>query len=53
MLKSGDWLKKMKDGTLLDEMRLGWVMYRKGRLKLLPHKIKGKEEIEKLFKNSS
>ena len=51
MLKSGDWLRKMKDGTLLDEMRLGWTMYRKGRLNLVPKKIKGREEIEQLFKN--
>jgi heterodisulfide reductase subunit C len=52
MLKSGDWLQKMKDGALLDEMRLGWTMFQKGRLKLLPQKIKGREEIEKLFKDS-
>ena len=49
MLKSGDWLHKLKDRTIIDEMRLGWTMYRKGRLNLLPKKIKGKEEIEKLF----
>ncbi|MBI5601994.1 MAG: 4Fe-4S dicluster domain-containing protein [Deltaproteobacteria bacterium] len=51
MLKSGAWLQKMKDLTIMDEMRLGWTMYRKGRLNLLPKKIKGKEEVQKMFKN--
>ena len=51
MLKSGEWLQKMKDLTIMDEMRLGWTMYRKGRLNLLPKKIKGKDEIQKMFKN--
>lgn len=50
MLKSGEWLTKLKDLTILDEMRLGWTMYRKGRLNLLPRHIKGREEIKKLFK---
>jgi heterodisulfide reductase subunit C2 len=49
LLKSGDWFHKLKDRTILDEIRLGWMMVRKGRLNLLPHKIKGKEEIRKLF----
>jgi heterodisulfide reductase subunit C2 len=51
LLKSGDWLQKLKDHTLLNEVRLGWTMVRKGRLNLLPRKIKGREEIEKLFNN--
>ncbi len=50
MLKSGEWLTKLKDLTIIDEMRLGWTMYRKGRLKLLPRHIKGREEIKELFK---
>jgi heterodisulfide reductase subunit C2 len=49
MLKSGDWLQKIKGGTLLDEMRLGWTMYRKGRLKIFPKRIKDIEEIRQLF----
>jgi heterodisulfide reductase subunit C len=49
MLKSGDWLEKMKDGTLLDEMRLGWKMVRRGRLNLFPKRIKEIEEIRQLF----
>ena len=50
MLKSGEWLQKMKDLTIMDEMRLGWTMYRKGRLNLLPKHIKDREEIKELFK---
>ena len=53
MLKSGEWLQKMKDLTIMDEMRLGWTMYRKGRLNLLPKHIQGRREIKKLFTISS
>ncbi len=51
MLKSGEWIHKLKDQTILEEMRLGLTLYRKGRLNLLPKKIKGKNEIKKMFKN--
>jgi heterodisulfide reductase subunit C2 len=51
MLKSGEWLTKLKDRTIIDEMRLGWTLYRKGRLNLLPKHIKGREEVKNLFKN--
>jgi heterodisulfide reductase subunit C len=50
MLKSGEWIQKLKDQTILEEMRLGLTMYRKGRLNLLPKKIKRKNEIKKMFK---
>ncbi|OGP49080.1 MAG: heterodisulfide reductase [Deltaproteobacteria bacterium RBG_13_43_22] len=52
MLHSGDWVTKLKDRSILDEMLLGWTMFRKGRLNLFPKRIKGKAEIEKLFNNS-
>jgi heterodisulfide reductase subunit C2 len=51
LLKSGELMEKIKDRTIVDEMRLGWTMFRKGRLHLIPKKIKGKEEIKKLFKD--
>lgn len=51
MLKSGEWLTKLKDRTIIDEMRLGWTLYRKGRLNLLPKHIKGRQEVKNLFKN--
>jgi heterodisulfide reductase subunit C len=49
LLKSGEFVSKLKDFSILDEMRLGWTMYRKGRLNLLPKAIKGKQEVKKLF----
>ena len=49
LFKSGEWISKMKDLSILEEMRLGWTMYRKGRLNLLPKSIKGKQEVKKLF----
>ena len=51
LLKSGEAFTKLKDLSILEEMRLGWTMYRKGRLNLLPHSIKGKDEVKKLFKD--
>ena len=53
MFKSGEWIRKLKDRTIVDEMRLGWTMVRKGRLNLLPKHIKGRREIKKLFSISS
>lgn len=52
MLKSGEWIHKLKDRTIMEEMRLGWTMARKGRLNLLPKKIKGNKEVRELFKKS-
>jgi heterodisulfide reductase subunit C2 len=49
LLKSGEAFTKLKDLSILEEMRLGWTMYRKGRLNLLPHSIKGKGEVRQLF----
>ena len=51
LLKSGELIHKLKNQTLMEEMRLGWTMVRKGRLNLLPRKIKGKNEIKKMFEN--
>ncbi len=50
LLKSGEAFTKLKDLSILEEMRLGWTMYRKGRLNLLPHSIKGKDEVRELFR---
>jgi heterodisulfide reductase subunit C2 len=51
LLKSGQLLQKLKDRTIIDEMRLGWTMARKGRLNFLSKKIKGMAEIKDLFKS--
>ena len=51
-LKSGDAVNKLKDGSLMDEAKLGWQMFKKGKLRLFPQKIKGTGEIKKLFKKT-
>ena len=49
-LKSGDVITKLKRGLLMEEVKLGWQMFKKGKLKLFPRKIKQTGEIKKLFK---
>ena len=49
-LKSGDVITKLKRGLLMEEVKLGWQMFKKGKLKLFPQKIKQTGEIKKLFK---
>jgi len=41
---------KIKSGKLLDDFKLGWKMFTKGKLKLLPSGIKRKKEVGDLFK---
>jgi hypothetical protein len=31
-------------------MKVGWKMFKGGKLKLIPKRIKGRKEIKKLFK---
>jgi heterodisulfide reductase subunit C len=40
---------KIKSGKLLDDMKLGWKMFTKGKLKLLPSGIRRKKEVSDLF----
>ena len=49
-LKSGDAAVKLKEGSLLREAKLGWQMFKKGKLKLFPRKIKRVRELKELFK---
>ena len=51
MLKTGLW-GKLRSGWLLKEAKLGWEMFRRGKLKLVPHKMHRTREIEKLFQRS-
>jgi heterodisulfide reductase subunit C2 len=49
-LKSGRTLEKLKSGELKDELRLGWELAKRGRLKpRLPKKLKGAQEIARFF----
>lgn len=40
---------KLRSGDLLSDLKLGWQMFSKGKLKLRPHPIQGKKEIQKIF----
>lgn len=40
---------KLKSGDLMGDMGLGMKMFSKGKLRLLPHSIKGKAEIKAIF----
>ena len=41
---------KMKSGKFFDDLRLGWKMFTKGKLKLFPSRVKGRKEITDLFR---
>jgi heterodisulfide reductase subunit C len=49
-LKSGDIKEKLVSGSFIEEVKLGWQMFKKGKLKLFPQKIKRTGEIKRLFK---
>jgi len=49
-LKSGDIKAKLISGSFIEEVKLGWQMFKKGKLKLSPQKIKRTGEIKRLFK---
>jgi heterodisulfide reductase subunit C len=40
---------KMATRTYLDDMRLGWRMFLRGKLKLLPSLVRDRKEIARLF----
>ena len=42
---------KMKTGKFFDDMKLGWKMFRKGKLKLFPSGVRKKREITELFRD--
>ncbi len=48
-LRSGALRRMWQEGTLRDEIKLGWQMRRKGRLPLLPKTISGKKEIRNIL----
>ena len=50
MLRSGEIFRKLRDGSIWDEVSMGIKMLRKGRLPLLPEGIEGKKEVRKLMK---
>lgn len=50
VLRSGDMVSNIKNGSLLEDAKLGWKLFKNGKLKLIPERIKGRKEIRKLFK---
>jgi len=49
-LRSGQTLEKFKSGELGQDLRLGWELVRRGRLKpKLPRRLKGAKEIKGIF----
>jgi hypothetical protein len=45
-------LLKMKTREFLKDMILGMNMFLKGKLKIMPHKIKGVDQIKGMFERS-
>jgi heterodisulfide reductase subunit C2 len=43
---------KMKTGKFLDDFKLGWKMFLKGKLRLFPARMKKKGEIKRIFRES-
>jgi heterodisulfide reductase subunit C len=50
VLKSGDMVSNIKNGSLLEDAKVGWKLFKNGKLKLIPERVKGRKEIKKLFK---
>ncbi len=49
-IKSGKTLEKLKSGEFREELRLGWELARRGRLRpKLPKKLKGAREVAQFF----
>jgi heterodisulfide reductase subunit C len=51
MLKTNPW-PKIWSGELLEQAKLGWGMFRRGKLKIRPHRIRQSREIKEMFAKS-
>lgn len=49
MLRSGEGLRKLNEGHIMDDMRIGLEMFLKGKLGLFPHLIKGRKEVRDIL----
>jgi heterodisulfide reductase subunit C2 len=52
LLKSGQMKSTLEQGTLKDEMMLGWNLFRKGRLSLYPRVIRGRGEVSDMLRSN-
>jgi heterodisulfide reductase subunit C len=50
LVNSGELFRKLADGSIKEEISLGWNMLKRGRLPLFPKGIKAKKEIKKILK---
>jgi heterodisulfide reductase subunit C len=50
MWESGELKAKLEDKSILEELSLGWAMFRKGRMRLFPKGIKNKRDIREILK---
>lgn len=49
LLRSGEWGRKLRDGSWRAEAKLGWKMFRKGRMPLRPRGGRAKKEIDRII----
>ncbi|MBW2307033.1 MAG: 4Fe-4S dicluster domain-containing protein [Deltaproteobacteria bacterium] len=42
-------LFKLRTGRFFDDILMGWKMFRKGKLSLLPHRVRDRDRIGKIF----
>ena len=52
LLRSGEYAGRLKEGTWQDDMKLGWQLFKRGRLALFPKTIKGKKEIRSILERT-
>ncbi|RLB44205.1 MAG: heterodisulfide reductase [Deltaproteobacteria bacterium] len=50
MLRSGELFSKVKNGSIWEDVKMGQRLFFKGRLPLLPERIKGRREVRDLMK---
>ncbi|MEW6326471.1 MAG: 4Fe-4S dicluster domain-containing protein [Thermodesulfobacteriota bacterium] len=50
MVASGELKRKLEDKSILEDLALGWIMFKKGRMPLFPKGIKGKRDIREILK---
>jgi heterodisulfide reductase subunit C len=43
---------KLKTKAFLQDARLGWEMFKRGKLKLFPRRIRGRREIKRIFEQT-
>lgn len=50
LINSGELFRKIVNGSIKEEISLGWNMFKRGRLPLLPKGIKAKKEVKQILK---